>query len=203
LRRAFFPLYLLLTFVLTDCGGSSNSAINQTTSLSVQPTAATLRVGDVLQLQAVAFSTETNQSTTPMGSWSSSDTKIAKVNSNGLLLGTGDGFATITFISSSGESMGVAVTVNPRVTSLTISPINATVKSGSSFQFAASGIVDGKEQDVTSLATWNLDNFLGGTASIGGGLLVTGSGSVTTQTIIQVTVSYGGLKASAPVFVNP
>lgn len=203
MRRVFFLVCLLFTLVLAGCGGSTNSAITQQSDLTVQPTAATLRVGDVLQLQATAFSVETNQTTTPAGSWSSTDPTIVKVNSDGLLLGTGEGGATVTFVSSSGQSVGVVVSVTPRVTSLTISPINAAVKSGSSFQFTASGIVDGKEQDVTNLAVWGLDNTLEGTASVSTGLLVTGSGSVTAQTVIQVTVSYGGLQASAPAFVNP
>lgn len=203
MRRALFPLCLLLTFVLAGCGGSSNSTINQGTSLSVQPTAATLRVGDVLQLQAVAFSIQTNQTTTPKGSWSSSDAKVVTVNSDGLLLSTGEGGATVTFASSAGQSVDVAVAVTPRVSSLTINPINTIINSGSSFQFAAAGVIDGKEQDVTNLAAWSLDNSLGGTASIGSGLLLTGKGAITTRTTIQVTVSYGGFKAAAVVFVNP
>jgi Bacterial Ig-like domain (group 2) len=202
LPRTLSPLFLLLMSVLVGCGGSANPAMNQGTSLSVIPATASLRVGDVLQLHAVAYSIETNQGITPKGSWSSSDAEIASVNSDGLLLGTSEGNATVTFVSS-GQSIDVAVAVTPRASSLTISPISASIKSGSSFQFAAAGVVDGKEQDLTSVAVWTLDNSLLGSASIDGGLLLTDTGAVTTQTLIHVTVSYGGLKASAPVFVNP
>jgi hypothetical protein len=160
-------------------------------------------VGDALQLHAVAFSIGTKQDITQKGSWTSSDVEIVKVNAQGVLLGTGQGFATVTFISSSGQSIDVGVTVTPRASSLTISPTSAPIHSGSSFQFAAAGVIDGKEQDLTSLAVWSLDNSLMGSALIDGGLLTIEPGAVTTQTVIQVTASYGGLKASAVVFVNP
>jgi len=205
LRCAFFALCLLLTSVLIGCGGSTNAINSQGTSLSVNPATASLTVGDALQLQAVAYSFASNQSITPQGSWSSSDAGIVKVNSNGLLLGITPGYATVTFVCSSCQyqSVDVPVTVNPKASSLNISPISANINSGSSFQFTAAGVIDGNQQDVTNLAVWSLDNSLGGSASIVGGLLTIDTGAVMMQTIIQVTVSYGGLKASAPVFVNP
>lgn len=203
LRHALFPLCILLTSVLVGCGGSSNSAMNyQGTSVSVFPAAPSLMVGNALQLHAVAFSSGTNQDITQKGAWTSSDVEVVKVNSQGVLLGTGQGFATVTFASSS-ESIDVGVTVVPRASSLNVSPASATIKSGSSFQFAAAGVIGGKEQDLTSLAVWTVDNSLLGSALIEGGLLTIDPGAVTTQTVIQVTASYGGLKASGVAFVNP
>ena len=166
------------------------------------PAAPSLMVGNALQLHAVAFSNGSNQDITQKGSWTSSDVTVVKVNSQGVLLGAGQGFATVTF-ASAGESIDVGVTVVPRASSLTILPTSASIKSGSSFQFAAAGVIDGKEQDLTGLAVWTVDNSLLGSALVNGGLLTIDPGAVTTQTVIQVTASYGGLKASAAVFVNP
>ena len=191
MQRAFFPLCLLLASVLVGCGSSANSAMNnQGTSVSVYPAAPSLMVGDALQLHAVAFSIGTKQDITQKGSWTSSDADVVKVNSQGVLLGTSQGFATVTFVSSSGQSIDVGATVLPRASSFTMSPTSATIKSGSSFQFAAAGVVDGKEQDLTSLTVWTLDNSLLGSALIDGGLLTIDPGAVTTQTVIQVTGSY-------------
>ena len=204
MRRAFFPLCLLLTCVLAGCGGSGNSAMNnQLNSVSVYPATPSLSVGNAMQLHAVAYSNGTSHDITQKGAWSSSDAGVATVNSGGVLLGTGQGFATVTFVSPAGLPIDVGVTVTPRLTSLTMKPVSATINSGSSFQFAAAGVIDGKEQDLTSLAVWTLDNSLQGSALIEGGLLTTEIGGVTTQTVIQVTASYGGLKATATVFVNP
>jgi hypothetical protein len=209
LRRAFFPLCLLLTAILLACillaCGGSNSAMNgQGTSISIVPATPSLRVDDVLQLQAVANSVGTSLVVTPpTGTWSSSDTGIVKVNPNGLLFGISPGNATVNFACSICQGVFVGVTVTPRATSLAISPLNANVNSGSTFQFDASGVIDGTEQEVTNLAVWTLDNSLMGNATIVAGLLSINPGAVMQQTVIQVTVSYGGLKASAPVFVNP
>jgi hypothetical protein len=170
----------------------------------VIPAAPTVTVGNPLQLQVVANnSSGVNQGTTPSGTWSSSDTEVVKVSSNGLLLGIGQGFAIVTFSCSTCQPVDVPVTVIPNVTSLTISPTTATMNSGTSFQFAAAGVVDGKQQDVTNLAFWTIDKSLGGAATIGAGLLTVDSGAVTMQTVVTVTASYGGLRVSAPVFVNP
>ena len=201
--RSAFSVFLLTTFVLTGCGAPPNAGLNGPTSLSVRPANATLRVDDVLQLQATAFSPDTNQTTTPKGSWSSSDTKVVAVNSSGLVLAAGEGEATVTFLSSSGESAAATVGVTPRASSLTISPLAASVTSGGSFQFSATAVIGGKDQDVTGLADWNIDNSLLQHATISRGLLAIDAGAVTTQTAIHVMVSYAGLSAAAPVFVNP
>lgn len=171
--------------------------------MSVTPAAPMLRVSDSLQLHVVASSNGTIPVPAPTGSWSSSDVAIAKVSSNGLLYGTGEGVATVTFRCSSCPWIDVPVTVTPRLSSLTMRPTNATVNSGSSFQFTATGVVDGADRDVSGVASWSLDNTLQGAASIDAGLLTIDNGAVSTQTVIVVTASYAGLKTSTPVFVNP
>lgn len=203
MRRALFPVCFLMMFVLAGCGAPPDAGINQDTSLSVHPAMATLRVGDTLQLQATIFSAWTNETTTPKGSWSSSDPGIVKVDSSGMLFATAEGGATVTFLSSSGESAAATVGVTPKASSVTIAPKSATINSGSSFQFSATAVIDGKDQDVTNLADWSLDNSLFGLASVSNGLVEVSSGAVSTQTVIHITVSYAGFKAAAPVFVNP
>ncbi len=205
MRRAILPLYLFLTFVPAGCGGSSKSLVNNNPGVfvSVLPAAPSLTVGDPLQLQVVPSPYGNNLVPTPTGTWTSSDTTVVTVSSGGLLFGIAEGSATVTFLCSSCPSVDVPVTVNPRASSLAITPSNATINAGSSFQFAANGIVNGKQQDLTNVGLWSIDNSLGGAASITGGLLTTDTGAVSTQTVIQVTVTYGGLKATVPAFVNP
>jgi Bacterial Ig-like domain (group 2) len=201
LRRSFFCL--VMAAILLGCGAPPNSGINSQSSLSVTPATATLRVDDVLQLQATSFSPATNQTTTPKGTWSSSDMTVVTVNSTGAVLGLSEGQATVTFLSSSGESAAATIGVTPRATSLTISPPNANMNSGTSFQFSATAVIDGKDQDVTSLADWSIDNSLLQHATISRGLVAVDAGAVSTLTVIHVTVSYAGLKAGAALIVNP
>jgi len=201
LRRSF--CCLLMTAILAGCGAPPNAGINGQASLSVTPATATLRVEDSLQLQATSFTPATNQTTTPKGTWSSSDTKVVTVNSTGLVLGVSEGQATVTFLSSSGESAAAAIGVTPRATSMTINPVNASMNTGTSFQFSASAVIDGKDQDVTNLADWNIDDSLLQHATISRGLVAVDAGAVTTQTTIHVTVSYADLKAGAALIVNP
>ncbi len=96
------------TITVTD-GGSNPSPIS-VTGVSVSPTTGTLSVGQTLDLnETVSPSNATNKAVT----WSSSDTGVATVSTNGLVTAVALGTATITVVTQDGSFPANAlITVN-------------------------------------------------------------------------------------------
>jgi len=94
------PIPLLLTTsvaLLASCGGATNPGL---VSLTLEPTAFTLVVGETVQLTA-------SQATV---AWTTSDATRAQVTSSGLVTGMAAGSATIT-AASGGDTATAAITV--------------------------------------------------------------------------------------------
>ncbi|MFY0601568.1 MAG: Ig-like domain-containing protein [Cyclobacteriaceae bacterium] len=90
--------------------GTEGSSTVPVTSVSVSPTTATLNIGETTDLtETVNPGNATNQSV----SWSSSNTLVATVNSNGLVTAVSPGSATITVSTNDGNKTATsAITVN-------------------------------------------------------------------------------------------
>ena len=84
------------------------------TSVNATPTVAAITGASTVNIGA----TLTLESTTPGGTWSSSNTSVATVNSTGIVTGVAIGTATISYTLSSGACSGTATKV------ITISPGN-------------------------------------------------------------------------------
>ena len=129
---------LLLSAVLTGCGGSSSKVNNTVTQITAAPSALSINSGDVAQ---ATFLPE-NSAGTPVAAnttFTSSNTNVATVSNAGAVCGgqwdatfvvcTGviggvpvQGTATITATAAGITSHGVTVTVHPRVSSLVFFP---------------------------------------------------------------------------------
>src|SRR3981189_1051863 len=91
---------LLLTAgvaLLASCGGATNPG---RASLTLEPTAFTLVVGEMVQLTASQITV----------AWTTSDATVAQVNNSGLVTGMAAGPATIT-AASGGDTATAAITV--------------------------------------------------------------------------------------------
>ena len=190
--------------VLTVTGATLNA-------IDVGPPS-TIAVGTTAQLTATGvFSDGTTLDLTSAVSWTTSDGAVAVVgnaaSSAGLVTGVSVGSATIT-ATLQGVSGSAPVTVTSAIlSSITITPINPSIATGTSEQLTATGVYsDGRTADLTNLASWtSSDNaiaqvdFTGlltgiaeGTATISaqyGGISTSTEATVTTAVLVAIEVS--------------
>jgi Bacterial Ig-like domain (group 2) len=172
------------------------------TSITVGPTA-TINQGGTVQESAVG--TYNDGSTKVLGSgvqWSSSATTTASVNSSGLVTGASPGTATITaaFQTTSGTST-VTVTITG-LTAIQITPTTDTVTAPTTVQYTATGTVNGKQEDLTSLVTWSTSDTTGLVNIDSTGLATVNSVTGTPQTSVAITATEGTVTGTATLTVN-
>lgn len=172
------------------------------TSIAVGPTA-TINQGGTVQESAIG--TYNDGSTKTLGSgvqWSSSETTIASVNSSGLVTGASPGTATITaaFQATSGTST-VTVTITG-LTAIQITPTTDTVTAPTTVQYKATGTVNGKQEDLTSLVTWSTSDTTGLVNIDSTGLATVNSVTGTPQTSVTITATEGTVTGTATLTVN-
>ena len=183
---AAFAVLLLFAMAVGCTGFFVNPTL---TGLTVGPSA-TINQGQTVQMTAVG--TYNDGSTKTLGSgvyWNSSATNIASISTSGLVTGISPGTATIN--ASSGAVTGSAtVTISLDVTAIQVTPITTSIIEGGQQQYKAEGTYNGKQQDISTIVTWNIDNTINDTASIDStGLLTTASTGQTSNEIIHVTAT--------------
>jgi len=130
------------------------------TSIAVTPANPTLNKGFTQQLTAIGtFSDGSTQDLTAQVSWSSSNTTVASVSnlsgSEGIVSGLATGTATIT-ADLNGVSASTTVTVSgATLASISVTPANKTVKSGTTVRFVATGTFsDGSTAKISNQVAW-------------------------------------------------
>ncbi|WP_082173466.1 Ig-like domain-containing protein [Vibrio sp. VPAP30] len=192
--------------VSTNVSGVSSNSLLITvkpllTSLVVEPGSLVLKVGEDKALVATAhYSNGSSKVVTSQVKWSSSDSSMASVNSNGVVHGKIEGTVTILASYTDGEITKTA-TVDPvdvylpvSFTSLTLSPTSATLAVGKSQTFTATAhYSDGTSKVVSTQSSWASSNT--GVASVSGSGVVTGKKAGNAN----ITVSFTdlGVKKSA------
>jgi hypothetical protein len=167
-------------------------------SISVTPTNAFVFTSATKQFAATGtYSDGSTKTITSSVSWSSSVASVASISSGGLASGASTGTTTIT--AALGSVSGTAVlTVQPTLVSITIAPVNPSVKVGLTLQFAATGnYSDGSAQDLSNSVTWTSNKP--GVATINSSGLATGvaKGNAT------IKVKLGGNTSSIVLSVTP
>lgn len=120
-----FPTYMYIDYVRVYQKGSQTLS-----SIGISPTSASVNVGKTAQLSATCKDQNNNAMTCPSLAWLSSNTVIAKINSNGLVTGDSPGNANIT-ASASGITSNVS---NINVTSIGSMQLSLPIKIGTSTQ---------------------------------------------------------------------
>ena len=180
------------------------------TSISPTPTAASVTVGSTLQFKVTAgFNNGSTKVVTSSATWSSSDSKIASVESAGqpnpgLATGVAPGNVNIT-ASFSGVSAVTTLNVTgtgATLSSFFISQINPSIAPGAKLQlYGYAEFSDGSVNWVTSTTNWTSSNPSVAAIQTQGqatpGLVTAGAGTGTTA----VTASFEGITPSTTIRV--
>lgn len=168
-------LLLLVTclVMLPGCGGGSPQASSgggnsgpTLQSIQISGLSGSVVAGQNLQLKATAtYSNNTSSDVTSTATWSSSDTNIATVASGGVLTAKASGQCSVTAkIGTIGGS--AAVSVNPALVSIAVTPSSPSVAASTQEQFVATGSYsDNSTQNLTSQVTWTSSNSAVATVS--------------------------------------
>jgi hypothetical protein len=175
------------------------------TSLSVSPASALIPKGATQAfLASASFSDGSRQDVSSSCAWSAEDvsgTGVASLTMRGVATGNAVGVANIR-CTYRGRSSTAQLRVTAAVlTSLTITPPNATLAKGLSQTFVATGqYSDGTTQDVSGSAVWTSVDVMGrdvASASLGGVVKATNLGEA------RIQAQHMGRSASATLKVTP
>jgi hypothetical protein len=184
----------------TDIAGSADFTVGGPQLVSIAVSSANgqqVPAGYVLQFHATGtYSDNSTKDITSSVTWTTFDPAVATISNGagvtGLLSGVKAGSTTV--LASSGNVQGfTAVTVKiATLSSLTLTPANATVALGGSQQFTATGAFsDGETLDLTDQAVWASSNT--GVATIsntpGSQGLASASGGIGGSTTISATLN--------------
>jgi hypothetical protein len=179
-RKAWPALLALAALILVGAGCKDFFTDPKLTSIAVTPTTSSIALAETTQLSATGTYNDSSTkditqsvnwavtSSTPTGAATVGNTAGTKGKVTGVLAGT----ATIQ-ASATGATSGTAtVTVGLTLTSITVTPANATFsQTQTPQQFTATGTFsDGSTQSLTSTVTWtssNTNDLTFSTTSIG------------------------------------
>lgn len=168
--------------------------------ITVAPATPTVSIGATQQFTATGtYSDGSSADLTAVVTWSSTKSKVATIDSSGLLTAVARGATKVTATSGS-SSASTMVTVAPAVTlkHLAVTPVKAKIPGGSVQQFTATGTYsDGSTADVTSAVAWSTADPTVATIDASGQLTSVNQGRTT------VTATMGAVTASTTVTIGP
>jgi type IV pilus assembly protein PilY1 len=180
-------------------------------SIAVTPPNQTITQGQTEEYTATGTYTDGSmQNLTTQVSWSSSDTSVATIGSQGLAssLATGSSGITATLGSISG-STGLTVIAPPppppppTLVSITVTPANQTIDVGQTEQYTATGTYsDGSTLNLTAEVTWTSTTTSVATIASGGLASAVAAGSTTIGATLD-SVSGSTTLTVVPVPVQP
>lgn len=181
---------LLVTLMVASCGQFFPSA-DTIVSITLSPTSAQIKPTGTQQYTATGtFGDNSTGDVTSRVTWVSSATNIATINSSGLATAVALGTTNITAKSGSVISPASVLTVsNKTVSSISVTPQNQTLSSGTQSQYKAEATYsDGTFGDVTASASWNSSSTGVATITSPGGLATAVATGTTT-----ISASFGGV----------
>ena len=202
------------TAITASLRGVMSPSINLTVtpatlaSITVTPVNPSVAAGLTQGFAAVGtFTDQSTQDLTDQVTWASGNTAVATISnaggSHGQASATAIGTSSITAAMGLVTSLPATLTVTPAtLVSMTVTPSTASVASGATQSFTASGIyTDGSIQDLTATATWassvttiaTVSNAAGSKGLATGGM----GGSAT------ITAQVGSVSASGTLTVQP
>lgn len=187
------------TTITATVGSVSGTALLTVTgpalaSITVTPANPTLAAGAIQQFTATGiFSDSSTRDVTALVTWTSSNDSIATVSdtvgSKGLTRAVATGAATLTAILGNISGSSTLTVTGPTLVSISVTPTNFTILSGSALQFTATGTFsDASSHDVTATASWTSSASSVATISDAVGSKGAASGVATGTTTITATI---------------
>jgi trimeric autotransporter adhesin len=210
--QAVAPGIVTVSATLGSVVGSISFNVSNGTiqSVVVTPSPRTIPIGGHQSFSATGvFSDSSTQDiTSSVQSWQSSDTSVATINGSGsnagLAVGVGSGTTTIsaTFSFAGASATGSApLTVSSAtLKSLAVTPSTSLLAPASTLQYSATGTwTDGSTQPINQFVTWSIADATGSNvATINASGVVTGQSAGTAT----VTAQSGSLSGTASVAVE-
>lgn len=158
-------------------------------SISVVPTVSSIKVNGQQAFTANSVDASGNTVGGVTYTWKSSAADVATIDNNGVATGRTSGQTQITATASSQNvtSTAVTLTVLPQIGSVTIAPLNATIKVGAQQQFTASAKDVNGNPVNGAVFDWAIS--FSGVATIDQNGLATG----VSAGMVVVTASVGGV----------
>ena len=169
------------------------------TSIAVTPESPALEVGTTQQFTATCYDQYGQTMPEVTVSWSSSNTSVGTIESNGMFTALTAGSTTVT-ASAAGISGQTVATVNPAapaVTRIAVSPLSVTLDIGDTQAFVATCYDQYENEMPGTSVSWASDSTTVGTIDATGLFTATAEGSAT------VTATAGDISGTAEVAVNP
>lgn len=204
------------TAITATSGGLSASASltvlpANVVSLALAPATTTLQVGASRQLAATAtYSDGTVADVTASSVYTSANPEYVTISNSALITGVAPGTSVLTASFSGQTATAQANTVALTISSITVSPANATVAVGGAQQFIAIATYsDNSTAIITNSAAWTSSNTAIATVlntgvatgvTIGTATITATSGGKSGSGVLNVTAT--GAPANAPVAVN-
>lgn len=159
------PANVTVTVEATPTSGNGSS-LSSTADLSVtpgevrdvsiSPSSPSITVGDSVTLDATVTN-EQGRKVDLSAEWSTSDPSVARVDSDGVLIGEGEGDAQVSAsVSGVTDTAGVAVDPTP-VASIKVSPGSVTLQEGETTQLQAS-VLDSAGNALDRTVSWSSSN---------------------------------------------
>jgi len=204
-KSAAALILLNVLALLTACGSSHTSTAPPPAVLAgiaVGPPDISVAVGLSNQFTATGLYTDgSKQDISTQVAWKSANSNMASVNSTGLATTLSPGATTIT-ASMGAMSGSTSLTVTAAtLVMIDITPTNASVASGLTQRFVATGVyTDNSIHDVSSMVTWS--SSAGGVASVSNASGSNGLVSTASPGSTIITAALGGLSISTPLTVT-
>src|SRR5207302_1825337 len=210
-------LFLIVCTIslLSSCGGGGSSSTTSGSGPNVPPpptaSLALLQVtpGNASVAASVAqqfiatgkYSDGSSKDLTSSVLWSSSDTSVASVNNAGLATGVVVGVVTVTaqFGATQGSATLNITNAGTNLTSITLSPVAASVPVNTTQQFTATGnYSDGSSRDLTALVTWGSSSTAVATVDANGLVTAAAAGSTNISATLGSISNSTSLTVTAP-----
>lgn len=191
---------LTVSATSNSISGSTSATVQGSTllSISIFPANGSIANGTTIQFHALGnYSDGSTQNITRQVNWTSSNTGVAQIQSNGQSKGFSPGTTTISATLGSVSGSTQFTVTNATIVSINVIPPGQTIAIGTTLDFSAAGhFSDGTLQDITNDSNWLSSNTA--VATMGG----TNTAAALSSGTTNISASFNGVTGSAPLTVS-